>query len=189
MKRLALASALAVLTATAHAAPVTYTLDNSHTYPYFTYNHLGFSNQTHRFTKTTGTITLDRAAKTGSADVTIDTQSVDTGHAVFNEHIKAADYFDVAKYPSITFKGTQVSFKGEQPASISGDITIKGVTRPITFDITQFNCAIHPMRRVDTCGANAVAKIKRSDFNMGKNAPFVSDDVTLTLAVEAYKPQ
>ncbi|MEW6119583.1 MAG: YceI family protein [Pseudomonadota bacterium] len=189
MKRLVLASALAALAAAAQAAPVTYVIDNSHTYPYFTYNHLGFSNQTHRFTKTTGSIVLDRAAKTGSADVTIDTKSVDTGHAVFNEHIQAADYFDTAKHPAITFKGTQIAFKGDQPASISGDITIKGVTRPITFDIGYFNCGIHLMRRVETCGANAVTKIKRSDFNMGKNAPFVSDDVTLTLAVEAYKPQ
>ena len=187
MKRLALASALAVLTVAAHAAPVTYTIDNSHTYPYFSYNHLGFSNQTHRFTKTTGTITLDREAKTGSADVTIDTKSVDTGYAVFNEHIQAADYFDTANHGSITFKGTKVAYKGDVPASISGDITIKGVPQPVTFDITAFNCGMHPMRKVETCGANAVTKIKRSTFNMGKNAPLVSDDVTLTLAVEAFK--
>ena len=187
MKRLMLASAFAAFTVAAHAAPVTYTIDNSHTYPYFSYNHLGFSNQTHRFTKTTGSITLDRAARTGSADVVIDTKSVDTGHAVFNEHIQAADYFDTAKYPAITFKGSKIDFKGDQPVSLSGDITIKGVTKPITFEISQFNCGFHPMRRVETCGANAVTKIKRSDFNMGKSAPFVSDDVTLTLAVEAFK--
>lgn len=186
MKRIALFAALAATSIAIQAAPVTYTIDNSHTYPYFTYDHLGFSKQTHRFTKTTGSITLDRKARTGSAEVTIDTTSVDTGYALFNEHIQAADYFDTANHDTITFKGNRVTFKGAQPARIAGDITIKGVTRPITFTVTHFNCGQHPMRKVETCGANATAKLKRSDFNMGKNAPLVSDEVSLTLAVEAF---
>lgn len=189
MKRLVLASALAAFSVAAQAEPVTYVIDSTHTYPAFTYNHLGFSNQTHRFNKTTGTIVLDRAAKTGSADVTIDAKSVDAGSAIFNEHIQAADFFDTAQHPTLSFKGTKFTFNDDKPASMSGDITIKGVTKPITFEITDFNCAPHPMRKVETCGANAVAKLKRSEFNMGKNAPLVSDNVTLTLAVEAFKKQ
>ena len=185
MKRLALFAALAAASVAAQAAPVTYTIDNSHTYPHFTYNHLGFSNQTHKFDKTSGTVVLDRKTKTGSIDVTIDAASVNTGYALFNEHIQAADYFDTATYPTITFKSSQMKFKGDQPASVAGDLTIKGVTRPVTLTITHFKCQPHPMLKVEACGANATTQVKRSEFNMGKNVPFVSDEVTLTLAIEA----
>ncbi|HWR78135.1 MAG TPA: YceI family protein [Thiobacillus sp.] len=185
MKRLALFAALAAVSVTAQAAPVTYTIDNSHTYPHFSYNHLGFSNQTHKFDKTSGTVVLDRAAKTGSVDVTIDATSVNTGYAVFNEHIQAADFFDTSVYPTITFKSNMMKFKGDQPVSVAGDLTIKGVTRPVTLTITHFKCQPHPMLKVDACGANATTQVKRSEFNMGKNVPFVSDEVTLTLAIEA----
>ena len=185
MKRIALFAALAAVSIAAQAAPVTYTIDNSHTYPYFTYDHLGFSKQTHRFDKTTGTVTLDRKAKTGSVDVVIDTTSVNTGYALFNEHIQAADFFDTQVYPTITFKSTGMKFKGDQPASVTGNLTIKDVTKPVTLKITHFKCQPHPMLKVDACGANATTTVKRSEFNMGKNVPFVSDEVTLTLAIEA----
>ena len=185
MKRLALFAALAAASVAAQAAPVTYTIDNSHTYPHFTYNHLGFSNQTHKFDKTSGTVVLDRKTKTGSIDVTINAASVNTGYALFNEHIQAADYFDTATYPTITFKSSQMKFKGDQPASVAGDLTIKGVTRPVTLTITHFKCQPHPMLKVEACGANATTQVKRSEFNMGKNVPYVSDEVTLTLAIEA----
>ena len=185
MKRLALFAALAAASVAAQAAPVTYTIDNSHTYPHFTYNHLGFSNQTHKFDKTSGTVVLDRKTKTGSIDVTINAASVNTGYALFNEHIQAADYFDTATYPTITFKSSQMKFKGDQPESVAGDLTIKGVTRPVTLTITHFKCQPHPMLKVEACGANATTQVKRSEFNMGKNVPFVSDEVTLTLAIEA----
>ncbi|MEW6590245.1 MAG: YceI family protein [Pseudomonadota bacterium] len=185
MKRIALFAALAAASFAAQAAPVTYTIDNSHTYPYFTYNHLGFSNQTHRFDKTTGTVTLDRKAKTGSVDVVIDATSVNTGYALFNEHIQAADFFDTTVYPTITFKSTGMKFKGDQPASVTGNLTIKDVTKPVTLKLTHFKCQPHPMLKVEACGANATTQVKRSEFNMGKNVPFVSDEVTLTIAIEA----
>jgi len=185
MERIALIAALAAVSFAAQAAPLTYTIDNSHTFPYFTYNHLGFSNQTHRFDKTSGTVTLDRKAKTGSVDVVIDATSVNTGYALFNEHIQAADFFDTRTYPAITFKSTGMRFKGEQPASVTGDLTIKGVTRPVTLTITHFKCQPHPMLKVEACGANATTQVKRSEFNMGKNVPFVSDEVTLAIAIEA----
>ena len=185
MKRLVLAAALAAISVAAQAAPVTYTIDNSHTYPHFTYNHLGFSNQTHKFDKTSGTVVLDRVAKSGSVDVTIDAASVNTGYALFNEHLQGADFFDTTVYPTLTFKSSTMSFKGDQPVSVAGDLTIKGVTKPVTLKITHFKCQPHPMLKVDACGANATTQVKRSEFNMGKNVPYVSDEVTLTLAIEA----
>ena len=175
------------LAASAHAAPVTYVIDNTHTYPHFTYNHLGFSNQTHKFDKTRGKITIDRAAKTGSADVTIEANSVNTGYALFNEHIQGADYFDSAKYPTLRFKSDSMRFKDDVPVALNGDLTIKGVTKPVTLTVTHFKCQPHPILKVEACGANATTQVKRSDFNMGKNAPYVSDEVTLTLAIEAVK--
>lgn len=187
MKRLALLSALAVFTVSAHAAPETFNIEGSHTYPHFTYNHLGFSNQTHKFDKTTGTVVIDREAKTGSVNVTIDATSVNTGFALFNEHIQGKDYFDTAQYPTITFKSDKMAFKGDQPSSLTGELTIKGVTKPVTLTVTHFHCMPHPMLKVKACGANASTQVKRSDFNMGKNVPYVSDEVTLTLAIEAVK--
>lgn len=189
MKRLATLAALVAFATATQAAPETFVIDNSHTYPHFSYNHLGFSNQTHKFDKTSGKVVLDRAAKAGSAIVTIDATSVNTGYALFNEHIQAADFFDTAKYPTITFKSDKMAFRGDRPVSLVGDLTIKGVTKQVTLDITHFKCQPHPMLKVEACGANATTQIKRSDFNMGKNAPYVSDEVTLTLAIEAVKEQ
>lgn len=189
MKRLATLAALVAVATAAQAAPETFVIDNSHTYPHFSYNHLGFSNQTHKFDKTSGKVVLDRAAKAGSAIVTIDATSVNTGYALFNEHIQAADFFDTAKYPTITFKSDKMAFRGDRPVSLVGDLTIKGVTKQVTLDITHFKCQPHPMLKVEACGANATTQIKRSDFNMGKNAPYVSDEVKLTLAIEAVKAQ
>ena len=189
MKRLALITALAAFAATAQAAPETFVIDNSHTYPHFSYNHLGFSNQTHKFDKTSGKVMLDRAAKAGSVVVTIDATSVNTGNALFNEHLQAADFFDTAKYPTITFKSDKMAFRGDQPVSLVGDLTIKGVTKQVTLDITHFKCQPHPMLKVEACGANATTQVKRSEFNMSKNVPYVSDEVTLTLAIEAVMEQ
>lgn len=187
MKKLALVLALGSITGSVLAAPETFNLDPTHTAPRFEYSHFGYSNQVHRFDKTSGKIVLDRAAKTGSVDVTIDAKSVNTGYALFNEHIQAADYFDTAKYPTITFKSNAVKFEGDKPVAVEGNLTVKGVTKPVTLTVTSFHSMPHPMLKKDAIGANAVTKIKRSEFNMGKNAPYVSDDVTLSIAVEAVK--
>ena len=186
-KTLATLALASLISAPAFAAPETYGIDGTHTYPRFEYNHLGFSNQVHRFNKTTGKIAWDRAAKTGEVDITIDATSVDTGYALFNQHIQGEDFFDTAKYPSITFKSTAVKFDGDKPTSIEGNLTIKGVTRPVTLTVTAFHTAQHPMLKKDAVGANATTKIKRSEFNMGKNVPYVSDEVTLGISVEAIK--
>ena len=187
MNKPVLAIALAALSTGTFAAPETYNLDPAHTAPYFSYSHLGYSTQIHRFDKASGQIQLDSAARTGSVDVTIDATSVNTGFPLFNEHIQAADYFDTANHPTITFKSMKVRFDGDAPVAVDGNLTIKGVTKPVTLEVTSFQAMPHPMLKRDAIGANATTRVKRSDFNMGKNAPYVSDEVTLTLAVEAVK--
>jgi polyisoprenoid-binding protein YceI len=190
MNKLALvvsACALSAVSAAAFAAPETYNIDPTHTFPRFEYNHFGYSNQQHRFDRTSGKIILDRAAKTGSVDVTIDAKSVNTGYALFNGHIQGEDYFNTEKYPAITFKSTAVKFDGDKPVAVDGNLTIKGVTKPVTLTVTNFHSMPHPMLKKDALGANAVAKVKRSEFNMGKNVPYVGDEVTLNIAVEAIR--
>ena len=187
MKKLITLAIAATLSTAAFAAPETYTMDGTHTFPRFEYSHFGYSTQLSRFDKTTGTVTLDKAAKTGAVDVTIDATSVNTSHPLFNQHFQCEDFFDTAKYPTITYKSTKVNFDGDKPASVEGNLTIKGVTKPVTLTVTSFHCMPHPMLKKDACGANATATIKRSEFNAGKYAPYVGDDVKLTIAVEAIK--
>ncbi|MEZ0232754.1 MAG: YceI family protein [Methylophilaceae bacterium] len=188
MKKLALAAITASLfSAAAFAAPETYNIDSNHSMPRFEYSHFGYSQQLSRFDKTTGKITLDRAAKTGSVDVVIDATSVNTGFPLFNTHIQDVDFFDTAKYPTITFKSSKVNFDGDKVASVDGDLTVKGVTKPVTLTVKSFLCMPHPMLKKEACGATATTVIKRSEFNAGKYAPYVSDEVTLTIPVEAVK--
>lgn len=187
MKKIALLVAATSFSTLAVAAPETYIIDGTHTFPRFEYSHFGYSSQVSRFDKTSGKITLDRAARTGSVDVVIDAKSVNTGYALFNEHIQAEDYFDTAKYPTISFKSSSLKFDGDKLVAVDGNLTVKGVTKPVTLTVTSFHCMPHPMLKKDACGANATTKIKRSEFNAGKNAPYVSDEVTLTIPVEAIK--
>lgn len=181
------AALIASLASPAFAAPESFTSDANHTYPRFSYSHLGYSTQQSRFDKTTAKIVIDKDAKTGSVDVTIDTKSVDTGSTLFNEHIQGADFLDTANFPTATFKSTKVTFDGDKPVSVDGNLTLKGVTKPVTLKITSFQQMVHPMMKKDAIGANAVTTVKRTDFNMGKYAPYVSDDVTIEIAVEAVK--
>ncbi len=187
MKKFSAFALAAGLSLSAVAAPETSVIDNTHTVPRCEYSHFGYSNQVSRFDKTSGKIVLDRAAKKGSIDVSIDTTSVNTGLALFDGHIQGEDFLDTKKFPTITFTSSKMNFKGDTPTSVDGNLTIKGVTKPVSLKLTSFKCMPHPMTKKDACGANAVTKIKRSEFNAGKYAPNVGDDVTLTIAVEASK--
>ncbi len=187
MKKLIALALAASFSAAAFAAPDTYNIDPNHTLPRFEYNHMGFSQQLSRFDKVTGTVTLDRAAKTGSVDVTIDAKSVDTGSTQFNEHIQGKDFLDTADFPTITYKSTSVKFNGDAVSSVEGNLTIKGVTKPVTLTVQSFKCMPHPMLKKEACGATATTVIKRSDFGAGMYAPLVGDEVTLTLPIEAIK--
>ena len=185
-KQLSAALALVTLAAgSAMAAPVTYTVDGSHTFPRFSYSHFGYSTQLSSFGKTTGTVVFDAQAKTGAVDIVIDTTTVNTGFADFNGHIQGEDFLDTAKFPKATFKSTKVVFEGDKPASIEGQLTIKGVTKPVTLTVTSFQAMPHPMMKVPALGANAFVTIKRSEYNAGKYAPYVGDDVRIDIAIEA----
>ena len=191
MHKLSKLSAALILAASvaapALAAPETFNVEPNHTFPRFSYNHLGYSVQLSRFDKTSGKVVFDKAAKTGSVDITIDTKSVSTGSATFNEHIQGEDFLDTAKFPTATFKSTKVVFEGEKPAKIEGNLTLKGVTKPVTLSVTSFQTMPHPMVKKDAIGANAFTTVKRTDFNMGKNAPYVGDEVRIDIAIEAIK--
>lgn len=187
MNKLIAFSVVALISSAAYAAPETYVIEPSHTLPRFEYSHFGYSIQLSRFDKTSGTITLDRANKTGSVDVVIDAKSVNTGYALFNQHIQEADFFDTEMFPTITYKSSKLKFDGDKLVAVEGNLTIKDITKPVTLTVNSFLCMPHPMVKKDACGATATAKVKRSDFNMGKHAPYVGDEVTLTIPVEAIK--
>ena len=183
---LALAAA-SLFAGAVHAAPATYAIDPTHTFATFEIDHNGASTNRARFDKKEGTWTLDRAGKTGSVDISIDIASVNSGTPGFDKHLQSKDIFNVAEHPKARFQSTKFVFDGDKLASVEGNLTLKGVTKPVTLSVTSFACAPHPMLKKDACGANATAKIKRSEFNAGKYAPAVSDDVTLTFAIEAIK--
>jgi polyisoprenoid-binding protein YceI len=191
MNRLARFSAVLALTAglaaPALAAPATYVIDPTHTYVRFSYDHLGLSTQLSRFDQTSGTVVYDKAARTAAVNVTVDTKSVDSGYPTFNEHLQSADFLDTAQFPTATFKSTKVVFQGDKPVSIDGELTLKGVTRPVSLTVTRFVNKEHPMKKKDAIGADASTVIKRSDFNAGKYAPNVGDEVTISIAIEALQ--
>ena len=174
--------------ALAQAQPVTYQIDGSHTFPRFSYSHFGFSTQLSRFDQTSGKVVFDAQAKTGSVDVVIDTRSVNTGFADFNGHIQGEDFLDTAKFPTATFKSTRVLFEGNTPKSIEGVLTLKGISKPVTLAVTSFQAMPHPMLKKPALGANATTTIKRSEFNAGKYAPYVGDEVRIDIAIEAIAP-
>ena len=186
IKKMSLATALfAALAGSAIAAPVTYNVDGSHTFPRFSYSHFGYSTQLSSFKNTSGKVVFDAEAKTGSVDIAIDMKSVNTGFDDFNGHIQGEDFLDTAKFPTATFKSTRVVFEGDAPKSIEGQLTIKGVTKPVTLSVTSFQAMPHPMLKKPALGANATTTIKRSEFNAGKFAPYVGDEVRIDIAIEA----
>ncbi len=187
MKKLIALTIAAALSSAVYAAPETFVIDPTHSMPRFEYSHLGYSQQLSRFDTTSGTIIVDRAARSGSVDVTIDAKSVNTGSTLFNGHIQGEDFFDTAKYPTITYKSNKLKFEADRLVAVEGNLTIKGITKPVTLTVVSMLCMPHPMLKKDACGATATAKVKRTDFNMGKYAPFVSDEVTLTIPVESVK--
>ena len=188
--KIALPAALLVsLAGAAVAAPVTYQIDPAHTHPSFEADHMGgLSVWRGKFNKSEGNIVVDRAAKSGSVDITIDTDSIDFGNDKLNEHAKKApDLFDVAKFPTATYKGKLV-FTGDTPTSVNGELTLHGVTKPVTLRIDKFKCMIHPMSKKEVCGADALATFNRSDFGItfGTQMGF-NPEVRLAIQVEAGK--
>jgi polyisoprenoid-binding protein YceI len=184
-------STLALLSAgyAASAAETTYTVDTVHTIPMFEIGHLGLSKYVGRFDKVSGTVTLDPVQKTGSIDIAIESASISTDLPKLDEHLKSPDYLDVAQFPTIAFKSSKLRFKGGKVVEIAGNLTLHGVTKPVTFKVAAFNCTTHYFRKVPACGADASATIKRTDFGIvGPYAPpIVGDEVTLRIQIEGYK--
>ena len=189
MKLRTLVAALLVLSAgAALAVPVTYTLDPSHTFPSFEADHMGgMSTWRGKFTKTSGTVTLDRAAKTGSLEITIDATSLDFGHVKMNEHAKGPDMFNVEKYPTATYKAKTFKYDGDKPIEVDGELTLLGVTKPVVLKINKFVCVMHPMLKREVCGGDASAEFKRTDFGLSYGTPRFAPEVKLQIQVEAIK--
>jgi polyisoprenoid-binding protein YceI len=183
-------AAIATITATAGAfAADTYVIEPNHTFPSFEADHMGgLSVWRGKFTNTSGSITLDRKARTGTVDITIDASTIDFGHAKMNEHAKSADMFDVAKFPTATYKSKSITFKGDTPVSVDGELTLHGVTKPVKLTINQFKCIQHPMFKREACGADATATFNRSDFGIDYGVQMgFNPTVKLAIQVEALK--
>ena len=187
MKGFVLAATIAAAALPALADVETYNIDPKHTFPAYEIGHLGYSIQRGRFNKTQGKITLDPAAKTGTVEVAIDTASVSTGVDKLDEHLRTPDFFNAERYPQIVFKSTDLVFDGERVKQANGTLSINGITKPVTLEVTQFKCAVNPMLMRKVCGADMSAKIKRSDFEMKYGIPMLADDVLLRINVEAIK--
>ena len=189
MPRATLAAIVFALGLPALAAPEVYTLDPSHTYPYFAINHLGYSTLYGHFNKTSGRITMDREAKTGSIEIVIDATSVDTGHTKRDEHLRSADFFNVQEFPFITFKTSAVTFDAEANVTgVEGELTLHGVTKTVPVQVEFMRCADHPMDKSKyVCGFGASAQINRSDFNMKYGLPAIGEEVRLIFEVEAQR--
>ena len=188
MNRTLAVLALATLPFAVQAAPESYTVDPYHTYPNFTVEHWGLSMMHGRFDKSTGKFSFDRATKSGSVELVIESASISTGDNVKgnrprarDEHLRAADFFNSAEFPTLTFKSTKVVFGGDLPAGVEGNLTLLGVTRPVALS---FKCGKNPFNQKDRCGGNAVGKFKRSDFGMKTALPAVGDEITLNIEFE-----
>lgn len=184
-----LLSLLCCASMTAHtvSAADKYVVDQEHTYSHFEYKHWGLSLQRGRFDKNNGSIELDMENKTGSLQIAIEADSVNTGSDTFNTILRSASFFNTEKYPKISFQSNKLVFNEDKLVQVEGDLTIKDVTRKVTVDITQFDCRFMIIYLKRACGANGYTKILRSDYGVGRYVPFVSDEVTLSFSVEAIK--
>ncbi len=174
------------LTFTGKSLAENYTIDSKHTFPSFEISHIGFSTQRGRFDNTSGTIILNPKSEWGSIQVNIDANSIDTGLPELEAKLNEADFFDTAKFPSITFNSKNIKFVGETPVATEGTLTMLGVSKPLLLTIEHFHCGVHPISKRNVCGADATGLIKRSDFGMTAFLPMISDEVKLKIQVEAF---
>jgi len=165
----------------------TYNVEPNHTYPSFEAGHLGISLWRGKFNKTSGSVTLDRAAKTGSVDITIDPASINFGHAKMEEHARGKDFFNTEAFPKITYKGKISKWNGDAPAAVEGEMTLLGVTKPLNLTINSFKCIQHPMLKREVCGADASGTMNRGDYGMGYGLPMHGDGIKLAIQIEAIK--
>ncbi|MDQ3495724.1 MAG: YceI family protein [Pseudomonadota bacterium] len=190
MKRFALAAALALFAIPAFAAPVTYKIDPNHTQVLASWSHFGFSNPVANFGEAEGAIVYDADdVSASSVQVTLPLSGLNAFVPAFNEHLRSGDFFEAETYPGVTFKSTKVEAAGEDRLKVTGDLTIKGTTRPVVLDVTLNKAAEQPMAKRQAIGFDATTTVKRTDFGLGKFAPGVSDEVTLRITTEAIVPK
>lgn len=186
--KLLAAALVAGMTQPAVAAVEHYEVDPNHTYPSIEFSHMGISFWRGKFNRTSGRITIDRAARTGTVEVVIDTASINFGLDAMDEKARSEDFFDVARFPTAVYKGT-LNFVGDKPGTVDGRVTILGVTRPVKLSINLFNCIVHPMHQKEVCGADAEGELNWSEFGM-KMSRFGEGNagrVQLRIQVEALK--
>jgi len=186
-----IAALLAGASLTASAEPVEYTIDSGHTQVLFSWNHFGFSNPTADFKNISGSLKWDEKHPTqSSVEVSIPLDGLNTNVDKLDEHLKSADFFDAAKYPDITFKSTQIKKSaGKNHFSVTGDLSVHGVTKPVTLAVTINKVGVNPIVKAADVGINATGSLKRSDFGVGAYVPNVSDEIKLNITAEALGPK
>jgi len=186
MNRIVLASMAVLVSASSFAAPVTYVLDPTHTFPSFEADHMGgLSVWRGKFDSSSGKVVYDKAAKAGSISVTVDMSSINFGMPKLDEHAKSSEIFDVAKYPTATYTGKFTKFDGASPTEAQGTLTMHGVTKPVTLTINSFLCKQNPMSKKEVCGADASATFNRSDFGVSFGDKYgFKQEVKLQIQVE-----
>ncbi len=188
-RRLLLAGLLGAAAA-AQASPVTYKLDPSHTMVLFSWNHFGYSNPTADLGLGEGTLVFDEQNPAqSSVEVTLPLAKLDTHVPDLDTHLKKADFLDAAKYPVATFKSTRVEPLGGNRYKVDGNLTVHGVTKPVTLDATLNRIGPHPMTKVQAIGFDATATLKRSDFGVGAYVPMVSDEIKVRITTEGAVPK
>jgi polyisoprenoid-binding protein YceI len=198
MKKVAILLATVSLSLTAQAQMENFAIDPYHTYPYFETDHLGYATLRGRFDKTTGKFSVDRAAKAGALEVVIQTASVSTGDIerdgrprTRDEHLRTPDFFNSAEFPTMTYRSTAIKFAGDNPDLIEGNLTLLGVTRPVSLKIEKWRCGPDPRTQGKRfqCGGNATGAFKRSDFGMKFGLPNVGDEVKLWISFYGFRQQ
>lgn len=194
MKRALMGLILAIPPLAAAAAPESYTFDPYHTFIHFAVDHNDFSTIWGRFDKSSGKFTIDLQAKTGHLEVSVETASVNTGDSVRgnrprsrDEHLRSADFFNAVEFPRMVYRAGSVHFNGDVPAELRGQLTLLGVTRPMTLTVDRWKCAPHAVTKRAICGGNAVGALKRTEFGMKWGIPATGDEVKILVTFEAFR--
>ncbi|MEO8155219.1 MAG: YceI family protein [Rhizobacter sp.] len=187
MTKTLIAAALFATVGLAQAESTTYAVDPTHTFVTFESKHFGTSTYRGRFDKKEGAVTLDKAAKSGKVEITIDTGSVSTGFAPLDTHLKTKDFLNTTEFPSAKFVSDKFSFDGDKVTTVAGTLTMRGKTLPVTLTATNFNCYTNPMFKREVCGGDFETTIQRSLWDVSYGVPVVSDNTRLLIQVEAVK--
>ena len=187
MKKTLLLTSALLAAGAAQAQSATYAIDPTHTFVTFEVTHFGTSTNRGRFDKKSGSITFDRAGKSGKVDISIETGSVNTGTVPFDKHLQSKYFFDSEAHPTVRFVGEKFSFDGDKVSEVAGTLTLLGKTNPVTLKAVRFNCFDHPRLKREVCGGDFETTIQRSQWGMGYAVPAIPDAVKLLIQVEAIK--